>query len=1775
MNSKKKTKKQLLEELEELKDKLFFYERYAKEREYDENRLHHLASFPELTPSPIIEIDETKTITYCNEASFEIFKKLKAEQDLYLFLPDDIDIMVKELCNGKNNTFIREKILNDRIFEEYIYLISKIKVIRIFIIDVTEAKTSEKELIKTKQLLEKITNTSPAIISVFDIKTEKNIYQNRSLLFTLGYTNDEINEIVKSNPTDSIQSIHPDDVQQLDRFYQSLNSIQDGQNYETEFRILDKYKKWQWIRRVYSVFTRDKNGYPSQLVSIFENINDRKNYEEQLKNSETSLLQAQMLAKLGHFEYEVKTKKVTWSPETFKIIGCEHLTEAPSFEEYWSYIHPDDVELVRSTNFNAIRDAKPYKYEYRIIHKTEGIKYIQSIGRPICDNDGNILRIFGTIIDITDSKKAEESHRINDERFRVALKSSPVIVLNQDKDLKFTWIYNQGSQYSDTEIIGKTDYDFIPFDEAEELTKIKREVIKTGKGKRTEIWLHRGNEYNCYDLTVEPLLNLKNEIEGITCSVNDISERKINELKLKENEIKYRGIFENVNDIIIYIDKRGYIEEINKKAENILGYKREELIGKNFLSLDIFAPDVFKKIEKKFEDAVLNPHSVKQRDSIGYTKNEIEVKAKDGHKIIIEANTTAINEDNKLQGFLSVIRDVTNQKAFYDALLESEETSRALLNTISETVLMQDMNGIILSINDTGARRLGKSKEELIGKNVFDLLNKELAEKRKEKINIVVETKSPFKFNDSRDGYYLDNTIYPMIDTTGKINKVIIFSKDITESKLGEEKLIESEQRYRKLIETSPEAIMVHLDHKIIFANESAAELFKADKVEDLLEKNILKFIHPDSLNIAVNRIKDITLNEKRVPTIEEKLLCMDGSIIDAEVSALPLHYKGRTAVQVIVRDITEKKKVLSFLRESELKYKTLFETSNDAIFLLKDNIYIDCNSKALKMFGCGRKDLIGKTPYHFSPKFQPDGSKSEEKAAIAIEKAYNGEAQFYEWTHLKFDKNPFEAEVNLNRIELGGIPYIQKIVRDITERKQSEKALKETKLLLERIAATSPAIITVYDVKSQKNIYQNKSLLESLGYKKRTSKELQVHGFSRNDLIHKDDKKILDEEYKQIEDLKDGESYSVEYRIKGVDGKWNWIRKVYSIFQRNDSGKVEQIVSIFENVTDRKESEIALKLSEEFNRAINENSPLGISVRTKTGRLLTCNSSWEKIHDKTEKDIINDKTKERRELVLDKEDDYLNIWGDKVKEIFSNGGTLHIPGLKLYTGKSKKIKWVSKYYYAIKDTEGNVDRIVIITEDITERKLAEEAFKESQRTLVTLMGNLPGMAYRCANDRDWTMEFVSEGCHELTGYKNFELLNNAAASYSSLIHAEDTENVWNDVQTAINERRSFELIYRIITNNKKEKWVWEKGQGVYSEEGKLLALEGFITDITVRKKAEEELRKLYQGVQQSPASIIITDLNGSIEYVNPSFTNTTGYSAEEVYGNNPRLLKSGYTKPEEYNKMWETIREGREWKGVFHNKKKNGELFWESATISPIKDESGKTTHFLAVKEDITEQKRKDEKILNSLKEKEVMLREIHHRVKNNLQIISSLLKLQSSYIKDPIAYEYFTISQNRVKSMALIHQQLYRSTDLSQINFGEYIEKLTGNLINVYGINEKLISYSVSAENIFLEIDTAIPCGLIINELVSNSLKHAFLPGKSGCIEIKMNLENNIYILTVKDNGAGFPRGMDFRSTTSLGMQLVTTLTEQLDGNIELVSMNGTEFIIRFSKMEYTKRV
>ena len=286
---------------------------------------------------------------------------------------------------------------------------------------------------------------------------------------------------------------------------------------------------------------------------------------------------------------------------------------------------------------------------------------------------------------------------------------------------------------------------------------------------------------------------------------------------------------------------------------------------------------------------------------------------------------------------------------------------------------------------------------------------------------------------------------------------------------------------------------------------------------------------------------------------------------------------------------------------------------------------------------------------------------------------------------------------------------------------------------------------------------------------------------------------------------------------------------------------------------------------------------------------------------------------------------------------------------------------------------------------------------QESQRQLFTLMANLPGMVYRCRHDKDWVIEFASEGCFDLTGYHPQDLVNNKTVSYAQLINETDRERVCREILDAVAAVRPYQLQYSITTADGKTKCVWDQGRGVASPTGKVEFLEGFISDVTQQKLAADRLRLQSTALESAANAIVLANRDGVIEWVNPAFTRLTGYAFAEAYGERLSILKSGRHEPAFYEELWRTILGGEVWHGELINRRKDGVLYTERMTIAPVTNDRGEVAHFIAIKEDITEQKKLQEQFLQAQKVEAVgrLAGGVAHDFNNILTAISGYTEL------------------------------------------------------------------------------------------------------------------------------------------------------------------------------------
>ena len=325
--------------------------------------------------------------------------------------------------------------------------------------------------------------------------------------------------------------------------------------------------------------------------------------------------------------------------------------------------------------------------------------------------------------------------------------------------------------------------------------------------------------------------------------------------------------------------------------------------------------------------------------------------------------------------------------------------------------------------------------------------------------------------------------------------------------------------------------------------------------------------------------------------------------------------------------------------------------------------------------------------------------------------------------------------------------------------------------------------------------------------------------------------------------------------------------------------------------------------------------------------------------------------------------------------------------------------------------------------------------------------------------------------------------------------------------------------------------------------------------ELVNRQKSEMEMLKLTRAVDQSPASIVITGLDGRIEYANSAFARITGYSLDEAIGKNPGILKTDQTPPETHRRLWETLRAGKEWRGEFVNRKKDGSIYYESAIISPITDMSGAITQYLAVKEDITERIRAETELNKAFNENRELLRELQHRVKNSFNMISSMIHLASGEGGSEETAAALGQLDVRVMSVAELYSLLYSSCSFAEVRLDEYCAKLASAMTGLRGG----ISLLTEMEGVVVSANRAAPIGLIVTELVTNSLKYAFPGGRKGSVTLSLRNGPDRVVLEVRDDGKGLPAGFVPSGNAGMGIKLVMGLAKQIGGTFAITGVEG----------------
>lgn len=534
-----------------------------------------------------------------------------------------------------------------------------------------------------------------------------------------------------------------------------------------------------------------------------------------------------------------------------------------------------------------------------------------------------------------------------------------------------------------------------------------------------------------------------------------------------------------------------------------------------------------------------------------------------------------------------------------------------------------------------------------------------------------------------------------------------------------------------------------------------------------------------------------------------------------------------------------------------------------------------------------------------------------------------------------------------------------------------------------------------------------------------------------------------------------------------------------------------------------------------------------------------------------------------------------INKEGEKhVQKAIETGEVQPAYELQLKTAGGKII-WVEVNEAPLID-DGEVIGIVGSLSDISEHKLYEEQLQKSLERY--------DIVAKATSDTIWDLDLETDrmlynsNIHNMFGYKKNQV-KNLGTWWHNKIHPEDLKNVDEALANVLkNGEERFQMEYRFKAADGSYKYILDRAFVIKDDDGKALRMIGAMQDVTQKEEEEERLKLLESVITNTSESIvIINDKTGEygreIIYVNKAFKKLTGYSKDEVIGGTLHFLNGPETNPVIRKQLRQAMLDHKAIEVEFINYKKNGEKFWINTSMVPVQNNKNEYTHWVSIGKDITDKKEKEQEIKASLQEKETLLAEIHHRVKNNLAVVSGMMLLQAFDTENEALQSKLYDSVSRIKTMATVHELLYQSNSFSQLEFSETLRKLVENVSETFQTKTK-VNLDISCDLVKLNINQAIPASLIVNEVITNAYKHAFKNRDSGKILFNLIEDDEKINITIKDNGVGITESAIRKN--SLGLHLIQVLNDQISGTYNYRKGKiGTIFTLSFNKMDSKKGI
>ncbi len=982
-------------------------------------------------------------------------------------------------------------------------------------------------------------------------------------------------------------------------------------------------------------------------------------------------------------------------------------------------------------------------------------------------------------------------------------------------------------------------------------------------------------------------------------------------------------------------------------------------------------------------------------------------------------------------------------------------------------------------------------------------------------------------------------------------NRVLV--REGEERKKAQEMLSLSEQNFRTVFNNVNDSIIVHtVEGRLLAVNERMLEMYRMDRDQAL--SSGIQDITADFAN-QPERMADIWARVWAGETLIFDWRAKrpaDGSVFDVEVSLRKSVWSGSSAIFAVVRDISARKAAEKAIRENAHFLQTIIDSIPAPIFYKDMNgIYRGCNRAFEEYLGLPRSRVIGASVYDaFTP----------ELADIYYEmdnRLFNdGGVQVYESSMQFADGSLHEVMFNkaLFTDAEGASAGIVGVIFDLTERKHAEDALRESESRLQDIVYSMADMI--YEVDENYSItYCSHQVQNLLGYSAD-----EMIGASPLDFVAADNKDLIKDMllavFQMMEPFADLETWNVR-----KDGsRVCFLSSGVPIFDRE--ARFRGYRGVNKDITGRKQADEIIRKSEKQLRTIFEaaDNIAFIIAEADLGNpvIIEFSAGAEKMFGYQREEI-----KGKPPFILNSPEDLPKY--PVAFELMKKGKPGFNDEVMMVRKNGERFPALFSNHPLL-DDNGVLYGILGVCIDISDRKRAEEIIRASEERYRSIFENTLVGVYRSSLAGRFIV--ANSAFSRMAGYDSPEDLIESVADIGSqfYVHPEERERTiaivkeWGYIDIELQVRRKDGSVI----------WVENYMRLSHDENGSIV-FDGVAIDIDRKKRAEEELRrseeKFNKAFYSNPIAMTITTFeDGKIVDVNREFEKLTDLKRNDLI--NRTMIDLSLWKDIELRKriVRTVMDEGSVFNVEVDLSNPAGDIrtyLWSAEQIL-----IDNRPHVLASAHDITERKRTEDRLTVSLREKETLLKEIHHRVKNNLQVIISLLSLQSRKTKVPEVIAGLDDSQNRIRAMALVHERLYQSSDLSHVDFGNYLKSMAHELFRTYSAAAHGIAFRAEAEEIFIGIDLAIPCGLMVSELISNSLKHAFHEGSDESREITLALRKsgNMIEIDVGDNGVGLPGSVDLGNTPSLGLVLVPQLVRQIKGEVWIDRTSGTRFHISF---------